>query len=115
MLNNFFSWLERRVDSFPSTEPEMPEASTWGFIRFYTRPFLPLLAVGLAFAVAIAIIEVRIYAFVGRLIDMLGKADPTTFLELHWQELVSVVVVILVRLMHCFLQKERFLSIGLQD
>ena len=88
MLNNFFSWLERRVDSFPSTEPEMPEASTWGFIRFYTRPFLPLLAVGLAFAVAIAIIEVRIYAFVGRLIDMLGKADPATFFQLHWQELI---------------------------
>ncbi len=88
MLNNFFSWLERRVDSFPSTEPEMPEASTWGFIRFYTRPFLPLLVAGLAFAVAIAIIEVRIYAFVGRLIDMLGKADPATFFQLHWQELV---------------------------
>ncbi len=88
MLNNFFSWLERRVDSFPSTEPEMPEASTWGFIRFYTRPFLPLLVAGLAFAVAIAIIEVRIYAFVGRLIDMLGKADPATFFQLHWHELV---------------------------
>ena len=75
MLNALFGWLERRVDSFPSTQPQMPEASTWGFIRFYARPFLPLIITGLFLSVLIAIIEVRVFAFVGRLVDILNKTD----------------------------------------
>ncbi len=88
MLNRFFGWLERRVDSFPDTAPAMPQASTWGFIRFYSRPFLPLIAAGLVLSVMIAIIEVRVYAYVGRLIDFLGKADPSTFFADHGREMM---------------------------
>jgi ATP-binding cassette subfamily B multidrug efflux pump len=57
MLNWFFSWLEARVDSFPNIEPKMPKPTTWGFIRHYTRPFVPLVVAGLILSVAIAIIE----------------------------------------------------------
>ena len=88
MLNTLFGWLERRVDSFPAVAPEMPHATTWGFIRFYARPFLPLIAVGLLLSVAIAIIEVRIFAFVGRLVDILNKTDPATFWADHKWELL---------------------------
>ncbi|MBG1231128.1 ABC transporter ATP-binding protein [Aestuariivirga litoralis] len=83
MLNRFFNWLERKVESFPTSAPAMPQANTWGFIRFYSRPFLPLIFVGLALSVAIAIIEVRVYAYVGTLIDLLGKADRSTFFAEH--------------------------------
>ncbi len=82
MLNLFFKWLERRVDSFPSHLPEMPEATTWGFIRFYSRPFYPLLAAGLILSVSIAILEVRLFAYLGTLVDTLGSANRATF----WQE-----------------------------
>ena len=88
MLNALFGWLERRVDSFPSTQPQMPEASTWGFIRFYARPFLPLIITGLFLSVLIAIIEVRVFAFVGRLVDILNKTDPANFWAEHkWEVL----------------------------
>ena len=83
MFNRFFTWLESSVESFPESQPIMPQASTWGFIRFYSRPFLPLIFVGLALSVAIAIIEVRVYAYVGTLIDLLGKADRATFFADH--------------------------------
>ncbi|MDP8998025.1 MAG: ABC transporter ATP-binding protein/permease [Pseudomonadota bacterium] len=64
----------------------MPPATTWGFIRFYARPFLPMIVAGFLFSVFIAIVEVRVYAFVGRLIDFMGKADPTTFFTTYgWQ------------------------------
>ena len=88
MLNLFFSWLETRVDSFPEIEPQMPRASVWGFIRHYTRPFVPLLIVGLATSVAIAIIEVRLFAYLGRLVDVLSKADRANFWDQHKYELL---------------------------
>jgi ATP-binding cassette, subfamily B, multidrug efflux pump len=78
-MNRFFTWLENRVDSFPSEQPTKPPATTWGFIRHYTRPFYPLILVGFVLAIALAIIEVRVFAYVGQLVDILGKADRGTF------------------------------------
>jgi ATP-binding cassette, subfamily B, multidrug efflux pump len=78
-MNWFFQWLESRVDSFPLEQPTKPPASTWGFIRHYTRPFYPLIAVGFILAVALAIIEVRVFAYIGQLVDTLGTANRDTF------------------------------------
>ncbi|MCA0434466.1 MAG: ABC transporter ATP-binding protein/permease [Proteobacteria bacterium] len=87
-MNCFFKWLEGRVDSFPPIEPAMPKATVWGFILHYTRPFIPLLGVGLLLSVAIAIIEVRIFAYVGQLVDTLSGASRDTFWENHKTELL---------------------------
>jgi ATP-binding cassette, subfamily B, multidrug efflux pump len=78
-MNRFFSWLERRVDSFPLEQPQKPPASTWGFIKHYTRPFYPLLVIGFALSVLLGFIEVRLFAYVGSLVDTLGAADRVTF------------------------------------
>ena len=64
-MNVFFKWLEARVDSFPQITPQMPAKTTWGFIRFYARPFYPLLICGFMLSVVIAIIEVRVFSFLG--------------------------------------------------
>jgi ATP-binding cassette, subfamily B, multidrug efflux pump len=88
MLNPFFKWLEGRVDSFPNIEPEMPKPTTWGFIKHYTKPFVPLLLVGLVFSIVIAFIEVRVFAFVGHLVDQLGNANRSTFWQDHKYELL---------------------------
>jgi ATP-binding cassette, subfamily B, multidrug efflux pump len=79
MFNWFFTLLERRVDSFPEITPTMPAKTTWGFIRFYARPFYPLLVVGFLLSVLIAIIEVRVFAFLGTIVDTLSSATPQTF------------------------------------
>ena len=88
MLNWFFIWLERRVDSFPSEVPQKPAPSVKGFIWYFTRPFVPLLAVGLLLSVAIAVIEVRVFAFLGTLVDTLTGADRATFWQDHKTELL---------------------------
>jgi ATP-binding cassette subfamily B multidrug efflux pump len=88
MLNPFFKWLEGRVDSFPNIEPEMPKPTTWGFIWHYTKPFLPLLAVGLVFSIIISGIEVRVFAYVGNLVDQLSNANRATFWQDHKNELI---------------------------
>ncbi len=88
MLTPFMKWLESRVDSFPQTEPRMPTASTWGFIQFYSKPFYAMLAVGLFFSVTIAILEVRLFAYVGSLVDTLEKADRVTFWDQNKSQLI---------------------------
>jgi ATP-binding cassette, subfamily B, multidrug efflux pump len=79
MLNWFFKWLESRVDSFPEIAPPMPAKTTWGFIRFYAKPFYPLLLVGFLLSVIIAIIEVQVFAFLGTIVDVLSSSKPETF------------------------------------
>ena len=96
MINRLYAWLEGSVYSFPAQTPSMPSANTWGFIRFYGRPFLPIIVVGLLLSVVIAVIEVRVYAFVGRLIDQMGKADPTTFFATHGTEMLVYAALALV-------------------
>ncbi len=85
-MNRFFEWLETRVDSFPAEQPTKPPATTWGFIRHFTKPFFPMLVVGFALSIILAIIEVRVFAYVGQLVDILAKADRATFWETNkWQ------------------------------
>ena len=85
-MNWFFTMLERRVDAFPASSPSKPPPTTWGFIRHYTRPFYPLLIVGFLLSITLAIIEVRVFAYVGSLVDTLGTADRATFWsENKWQ------------------------------
>jgi ATP-binding cassette, subfamily B, multidrug efflux pump len=82
MITWIFKWLESRVEAFPQNQPEKPAPSVRGFIWYYSKPFLPLLIAGFVLAIAIAIIEVRVFAYVGTLVDVLGKADRATF----WQQ-----------------------------
>jgi ATP-binding cassette, subfamily B, multidrug efflux pump len=88
MLSWFFKWLESRVDSFPPETPQMPAKTTWGFIRFYTRPFLPLLFLGFMLSVGIAIIEVRVFAYLGQIVDILATANRETFWQDHKNQLL---------------------------
>jgi ATP-binding cassette, subfamily B, multidrug efflux pump len=97
-MNWFFTWLEARVDSFPKEQPTKPPATTWGFIRHYTRPFYPLICVGFLLSIALAIIEVRVFAYVGQLVDTLGKADRSTFWsDNKWELLFYAALAVLVQ------------------
>jgi ATP-binding cassette, subfamily B, multidrug efflux pump len=79
MFNRLFTWLEGRVASFPMEAATKPPPTTWGFIRHYTRPFYPLIAVGFVLSLILAFVEVRVFAYVGQLVDKLGTADRATF------------------------------------
>jgi ATP-binding cassette, subfamily B, multidrug efflux pump len=78
-MNWFFKWLESRVDSFPAERPTKPPATAWGFIRHYTKPFYPLIIIGFLLSIILAVIEVRVFAYVGQLVDTLGTANRSTF------------------------------------
>jgi ATP-binding cassette, subfamily B, multidrug efflux pump len=88
-MNWFFTWLENRVASFPAEQPTKPPPTTWGFIRHFTRPFYPLLAVGLVLSVILGFAEVRMFAYVGQLVDQLSTADRATFIAQNKWELIA--------------------------
>ena len=83
MIARFFSWLEKRVELFPPEKAGMPPPSFWGFIAYYTRPFVPTIMASSVLSAAIALIEVSLFGFLGNLVDWLSKADRATFWSTH--------------------------------
>ncbi|MCB1505795.1 MAG: ABC transporter ATP-binding protein [Hyphomicrobiaceae bacterium] len=98
MIAKFFDWLERLGTPFPEIVPEMPPGRFWPFIRHYMRPFWPLLAVSSLLAATIALIEVSLFAFMGRLVDWLNAADRATFWSERGPFLLVMAAVVLVLL-----------------
>jgi ATP-binding cassette, subfamily B, multidrug efflux pump len=87
-MNWLFRWLESSVSAFPMEQPSKPPATTWGFIRHFTRPFYPLLIAGLVLSIMLAFVEVRVFAYVGSLVDKLTTADRATFWAENKSELL---------------------------
>ncbi|MFT3763562.1 MAG: ABC transporter ATP-binding protein [Pseudoxanthomonas sp.] len=73
-------WFETRVDPYPSAPPTQPPKSLYAFCRHYTRGLEPWLALMALTTAAIAIIEVRLYAYTGSLVDRLGAHTPASFM-----------------------------------
>jgi ATP-binding cassette subfamily B multidrug efflux pump len=74
----------------------MPPASLIPFILHYARPFWPLLLASGLFSTVIALLEVMMFAFLGRLVDWLATAERATFWADHNGELILMGVVVLV-------------------
>ncbi len=97
-MNWFFTWAERRVDSFPAEQPTKPPGTTWGFIRHYTKPFYPLIIIGFILSITLAVIEVRLFAYVGTLVDTLGNANRSTFwADNKWELLFYAALAVLIQ------------------
>lgn len=96
MISAIFSWLESRTDSFPAERPAKPAPTLLGFIWYYSRPFASLIIAASVLATAIAIIEVYLFAFVGRLVDWLASADRALFWKEHGLRLAGMAVLVLI-------------------
>ena len=96
MISKFFSWLENSVDSFPEIALEKPKPTLLAFAYHYTKPFMPLLIASITFSVAIAFIEVYLFAFIGNLVDLLATADHATFWQTNGTKLAFMGGLVLV-------------------
>ena len=97
MIDRLFTWLERYRDPFPPEEPVQPPSAFWPFVYHYTRPFRGMIIASASLAALIALLEVSLFAFMGRLVDWLAAADRATFWEQHGTFLlVMAALVILV-------------------
>jgi len=98
MIVRLFAWLEDWLSPFPEPAPVMPPTGFWPFVWHYTRPFMPLIAASSALAAVVALIEVSLFAFLGRLVDWLSSADRATFWQTHGSFLLVMSGVVLLLL-----------------
>ncbi|MDP9136891.1 MAG: ABC transporter ATP-binding protein/permease, partial [Pseudomonadota bacterium] len=83
----------------------MPPATIAGFLWHYSRPFWPLLATSALLSTSVAIIEVSLFGFLGRLVDWLNQADRANFWTEHgtlltWMGALVLIVLPLLKLIY---------------
>src|SRR5690606_21128677 len=79
-----FSWFERLSDPYKAIPLVQPPQSIARFYLYYCRHIWPILLAILIFGVAVALIEVALFTFLGQLVDLAREAEnPARFFEEH--------------------------------
>ncbi|MFA0567529.1 ABC transporter ATP-binding protein [Vibrio gallaecicus] len=88
--------FESFTEAFPKDEPIQPPSGILAFCRHYTKGFeKPLIILGLM-SMAIAVIEVSLFGFMGQLVDWLSTSNPETFLADNQSTLIGLGVLLLI-------------------
>ncbi|TRC81568.1 ABC transporter ATP-binding protein [Mesorhizobium sp. WSM4310] len=90
-----FSWFERRLDPFPTAEPVEPPKTLVAFCLHYTRGAWPYILVDAVLVAAIAIAEVWMFGFLGRIVDWLSGQNRETFLQTEGWKLAGMAFIVL--------------------
>ncbi|MER8488718.1 ABC transporter ATP-binding protein/permease [Mesorhizobium australicum] len=90
-----FSWFERRLDPFPVAEPVEPPRTLVAFCLHYTRGAWPYILVDAVLVAAIAIAEVWMFGFLGRIVDWLSGQNRETFLQTEGWKLAGMAFIVL--------------------
>ena len=81
-MNLIFKWFETRIDPFTAEEPPRPPSTMWAFYWHFVKPVWPWFAALMVVGLVGSLIELALYAFVGRIVDMMKDAkSPETFLS----------------------------------
>lgn len=91
-----FRWFESLIEVFPRTETRMPPRSVWRFYLHYLRPIWPLLLATLVAGLALALVEVAMFDFLGRIVDMVAGRPGPDFFARHGRELLWMAAIVLV-------------------
>lgn len=88
-------FFERWTNPFPEGENGFPPKTLLAFCRYYSRGFLlPVVLVGI-FSFLLAVMEVSLFAFMGKIVDWLGVANPEHFLADEKWRLLGMSLVLL--------------------
>lgn len=91
-----FSWFERLIDPYKPVAIEQPPEKLTAFYWHYTRGAWPIFLGVIVVGVAVALIEVSLFTFLGKLVDLAREAEnPQRFFEEHWGTLAFMAVVAL--------------------
>ena len=87
--------FERFVNPFPPEHPQQPPAGLYAFCRHYTRGVeVPLVSMSVLTAM-MAILEVKLFGFMGQLVDWLGSHDRDTLLATEGDQLLMMAATLL--------------------
>ncbi|CAM4016683.1 ABC transporter ATP-binding protein [Palleronia rufa] len=91
-----FRYFESLVDPYaPHEVTDAPPRRLWPFMRDYSRPFTRIFALAGASSVLVALVEVGLIAYLGRVVDLL-VGDPAEVWAAHGTELILVALAVLV-------------------
>ena len=89
-----FRWFENRLDPFPAEDPVEPPKTLVAFCLHYTRGSWPFIAMDAVLVATIAITEVWMFGFLGRIVDWLSVQDRETFLATEGWKLAGMAFVV---------------------
>lgn len=88
-------FFERWTNPFPDLQADFPPKTLLAFCRYYARGFiLPVVLVGIL-SLCLAVMEVSLFAFMGKIVDWLSHADPAHFLQEEKWRLIGMGLVLL--------------------
>jgi ATP-binding cassette subfamily B multidrug efflux pump len=90
-----FRFFERLTRPFPTESIEQPPNGLWAFCRHYSQGMWPALLLVSILSACVAVMEVSLYGFLGRLVDWFSDRDPATLLQEEKQTLFIMGSVIL--------------------
>ena len=92
-----FRFFENLVDPYIAYEDnDRPPTRLWPFMRDYARPFTGVFWAAGAMSVVVAIVEIWLIAYMGRIVDILSESGPAEMWAQHGMELLLVAAFILV-------------------
>lgn len=91
-----FRFFENLVDPFVAYAPQdRPHRTLWGFMWAYSQPFKRVYIVTAAVAVLVALVELWLIAYMGRLVNILAQSGPQQLWADHGWELTGMAVFLL--------------------
>ncbi|MCV6594416.1 MAG: ABC transporter transmembrane domain-containing protein, partial [Silicimonas sp.] len=92
-----FRFLENLVDPYCDYPREdVPPTRLWPFLRGYARPFHRLFVITALMSVIVAGVEIWLIAYIGRLVDVLARTEPSAFWDTHGTEMIAMTLFLLV-------------------
>ena len=96
IMRPIFKLFESFTKAFPEEEPVQPPQGILAFCRYYTRGFEKPLLLMASLSTIVAIVEVSLFGFMGKLVDWLSASNPETFLEENSSTLWGLGILLLV-------------------
>ena len=91
-----FRWFESLIDVFPPSESATPPKSLRRFYLHYLRAIWPIFAAALIAGLLLALVEVAMFRYLGRIIDLVAEHPGIDFFRRHSDELLWMAFITLI-------------------
>lgn len=88
--------FERFINIFQDAPTDSPPSTVWSFYLYYLRQVWPSFAALLVVGLASALIEVSLFSYLSRIIDMVNHSTPATLFRDNWPILLWMGTVALI-------------------
>lgn len=93
-----YRFFESLIKPFPPEAPKQPPKTLFAFCRYYARGAEPYLILMAILTASIAVMEVSLFGFLGRLVDWLNSHTPANLLTESKSELFVMGAILLIGL-----------------